>query len=144
MKMLEKQLAATSSDVEKRIIAARIGKLEDLKAREYAPGNTERDINWAKQQPKGSFEHISWLNKNKYAPTLEAQITSRKNNMTGNPMSAGEVIAMGTLYYDDWGGKFLQGTEQKDGTYFDVKASEIITIQDGEVIESMTESVKLS
>ena len=41
-------------------------------------------------------------------------------------------------------GKFLQGTEQKDGTYFDVKASEIITIQDGEVIESMTESVKLS
>ena len=144
MKMLEKQLAATSSDVEKKIIAARIGKLEDLKAREYAPGNTERDINWAKQQPKGSFEHISWLNKNKYAPTLEAQITSRKNNMTGNPMSAGEVIAMGTLYYDDWGGKFIQGAEQKDGTYFDTKASEIITIQDGEVIESMTESVKLS
>jgi len=144
MQMLEKQLAATSNDVEKRIIAARIGKLEDLKAREYAPGNTERDITWAKNQPKGSFEHISWLNKNKYAPTLEAQITSRKNNMTGNPMSAGEVVAMGTLYYDDWGGKFIQGADQKDGTYFDSKASEIITIQDGEVVESMTQSVKLS
>ena len=59
-------------------------------------------------------------------------------------MSAGEVIAMGTLYYDDWGGKFIQGVDQKDGTYFDTTASEIITIQDGKVVESMTESVKLS
>ena len=42
MKMLEKQLAATSSDVEKRIIAARIGKLEDLKSRQYSPGINQK------------------------------------------------------------------------------------------------------
>ena len=59
-------------------------------------------------------------------------------------MTAGEVIAMGSLYYDDWKGRFIQGADQPDGTYFDSQKSEIITIQNGEVVESMTESVKLS
>ena len=146
MEMLKLQLDSADSIAEKRIIAARINTLETIKNKIFAPGGTEKDITWAKKQPKGSFEHTAWLNKNNYASTLEAEVRKRLTDMSGKtqPMSAGEVIAMGTLYYDDWGGKFIQGVDQKDGTYFDTTASEIITIQDGKVVESMTESVKLS
>ena len=146
MEMLKLQLDSADSIAEKRIIAARINTLETIKNKIWAPGGTEKDITWAKKQAKGSFEHTAWLNKNNYASTLEAEVRKRLTDMSGKtqPMSAGEVIAMGTLYYDDWGGKFIQGIDQKDGTYFDTTASEIITIQDGEVVESMTESVKLS
>ena len=147
MTMLEKQLASAESTAEKRIIAARLNTLEQIRNKIFAPGGTEKDITWAKNQPKGSFEHISWLNKNQYASTLEAEIRKRLNDTSGktNPMSASEVVAMGTLYYDDWGGKFKQGANQSPGTYFDETTSEIVTIgANGEVVESMTEKVKLS
>ena len=144
--VLQMQLDSADTIAEKQIIARRMDTLEQIQNKIFAPGGTEKDINWAKQQPKGSFEHIAWLNKNNYASTLEAEIIKRLNDPTGktNPMTAGEVIAMGSLYYDDWKGRFIQGADQPDGTYFDSQKSEIITIQNGEVVESMTESVKLS
>jgi hypothetical protein len=56
-------------------------------------------------------------------------------------MSNSEINALGPLYYDDWGGIFVQGGDQKDGTYLDTKANQIIVIRNGQVVEELTESL---
>ena len=59
-------------------------------------------------------------------------------------MSNSEINALGPLYYSDWGGTFIQGGDQKDGTYLDTKKNELITIRNGEVVEELTESLTVN
>ena len=142
MDRLKLQLESAESIADKRIIAARIRDLENLKNKIFAPGITEKDITYAMKLPKNSAEYVAWLNKNNYASTLEAQVRKSANDLEGGAMSNAEINALGPLYYDDWGGIFIQGGSQKDGTYLDTKMNEIITIKDGQVVEELTQSLK--
>ena len=142
MDRLKLQLESAESIADKRIIAARIRDLENLKNKIFAPGITEKDITYAMELPKNSAEFVAWLNKNNYASTLEAQVRKSANDLEGGAMSNAEINALGPLYYDDWGGIFIQGGSQKDGTYLDTKMNEIITIKDGQVVEELTQSLK--
>ena len=142
MDRLKLQLESAESIADKRIIAARIRDLENLKNKIFAPGITEKDITYAMKLPKNSAEYVAWLNKNNYASTLEAQVRKSANDLEGGAMSNAEINALGPLYYDDWGGFFIQDGDQKDGTYLDTKMNEIITIKDGQVVEELTQSLK--
>jgi len=142
LEILRRQLESAESIADKRIIAARISKLEELKNRTYAPSITEKDITYAMGLDKNSPEFVAWLNKNNYASTLEAQVRkSALSDDIGAKMSNAEINALGPLYYNDWGGIFIQGGDQKDGTYLDTKQNEIITIKNGQVVEELTESL---
>ena len=142
MDRLKLQLESAESIADKRIIAQRIRDLENLKNKIFAPGITEKDITYAMKLPKNSAEYVAWLNKNNYASTLEAQVRKSANDLEGGAMSNAEINALGPLYYDDWGGFFIQDGDQKDGTYLDTKMNEIITIKDGQVVEELTQSLK--
>ena len=142
MDRLKLQLESAESIADKRIIAQRIRDLENLKNKIFAPGITEKDITYAMKLPKNSAEYVAWLNKNNYASTLEAQVRKSALDLEGGAMSNAEINALGPLYYDDWGGFFIQGGSQKDGTYLDTKMNEIITIKDGQVVEELTQSLK--
>jgi hypothetical protein len=144
MERLKLQLETTKDVAQQKIIAQRLRDLEQIKAKVFAPGNTEKDITWAMKQSKDSAEYQSWLNKNNYAPTLESHVKNRASSLEGRPMSNSEINALGPLYYSDWGGTFIQGGDQKDGTYLDTKANEIITIRNGEVVEELTESLTVN
>ena len=145
MDRLKLQLETTRDVAQQKIIAARIRDLELLKNKIFAPGITEKDITYAMKLPKDSAEFVAWLNKNNYASTLEAQVRkSALSDDIGAKMSNAEINALGPLYYDDWGGIFIQGGDQKDGTYLDTKQNEIITIRNGQVDETLTESLTTS
>ena len=142
MERLKLQLESAESVAEKKIIAARIRDLEAFKNKQFAPSITEKDITYAMGLDKNSPEFVAWLNKNNYASTLEAQVRkSALSDDIGAKMSNAEINALGPLYYDDWGGVFIQGEDQKDGTYLDTKRNEIITIKNGQVVEELTESL---
>lgn len=144
MERLKLQLETTDRVADKKIIAQRLRDLESYKQKTFAPGITEKDITYAMKLPKESAEFVAWLNKNNYASTLESQVKNRASSLEGRPMSNSEINALGPLYYNDWGGTFIQGADQKDGTYLDTKANEIITIRDGEVVEELTESLTVN
>jgi hypothetical protein len=145
MDRLKLQLESAETIAEKRILAARIRDLEQIKSKVFAPSITEKDITYAMKLDKNSPEFVAWLNKNNYASTLEAQVRkSALSDDLGAKMSNAEINALGPLYYDDWGGIFIQGGDQKDGTYLDTKANEIITIKNGQVVEELTESLTTS
>jgi hypothetical protein len=141
MERLKLQLKTTESVAEKKIIAQRIRDLENIKNKIFAPGITEKDITYAMDLPKDSAEFVAWLNKNNYSSTLEAEVRKRGKSLEEDPMSNSEINALGPLYYDDWGGIFVQGGDQKDGTYLDTKANQIIVIRNGQVVEELTESL---
>jgi hypothetical protein len=144
MEMLKIQLESAERTADKKIIAARINTLEQIKNKIFAPGITEKDITWAMKQPKDSAEYTAWLNKNNYASTLEAHVKDQAESLDGRPMSNSQINKLGPLYYDDWGGIFIQDGDQKDGTYLDTKMNEIVTIKDGKVVEALTESLTVS
>ena len=144
LERLKLQLETTDRVADKKIIAARIRDLEAFKNKQLAPGITEKDITYAMGLDKNSAEYTAWLNTKGYAPTLESQVKNRAAALEGRPMSNSEINALGPLYYSDWGGTFIQGADQKDGTYLDTKANEIITIRDGEVVEELTESLTVN
>jgi len=144
MERLKLQLETTDRVADKKIIAARIRDLEAFKNKQFAPGITEKDITYAMGLDKNSAEYTAWLNTKGYAPTLESQVKNRAAALEGRPMSNSEINALGPLYYSDWGGTFIQGGDQKDGTYLDTKQNEIITIRNGEVVEELTESLTVN
>ena len=141
MERLKLQLESAETIAEKRIIAARIRDLEQIKNKIFAPGITEKDITYAMKLPKDSAEFVAWLNKNNYSSTLEAEVRKIGKSLEEDPMSNSEINALGPLYYNDWGGIFVQGGDQKDGTYLDTKANQIIVIRNGQVVEELTESL---
>ena len=142
MDRLKLQLKTTTDVAEKKILAQRLRDLEAIKNKVFAKGITEKDITYAMGLAKDSPEFVAWLNKNNYASTLEAQVRkSALSDDIGAKMSNAEINALGPLYYDDWGGIFIQGGDQKDGTYLDTKQNEIITIKNGQVVEELTESL---
>ena len=136
MERLKLQLETTENVAEKRIIAQRMRDLESYKQKTYAPGITQKDIEYAASLDKNSAEYSLWLNKNDYAATLEAQINKRSNDMTGSPMSVNEINATGPIYYKDWKGTYSGQTD--DGTYLDVTNKKIITFDGGELIKEET------
>ena len=144
MERLKLQLETTDRVADKKIIAARIRDLEAFKNKQFAPGITEKDITYAMGLDKNSAEYTAWLNTKGYAPTLESQVKNRAAALEGRPMSNSEINALGPLYYSDWGGTFIQGGDQKDGTYLDTKKNELITIRNGEVVEELTESLTVN
>jgi len=133
------QLESADSIAEKRIIAARLNTLEQIRNKQFAPGITQKDIEYAAKLPKNSAEYALWLNKNKYAPTLAAQIASRGNDMSSTPMTVGEISATGPIYYNDWGGIYSGQTD--DGTYLDVTNKKIITFKGGELVKEEIVSI---
>ena len=137
--MLIMQLESADNIAEKRIIAARLNTLEQIRNKQFAPGITQKDIEYAAKLPKNSAEYALWLNKNKYAPTLAAQIASRGNDMSSTAMTVGEISATGPIYYNDWGGIYSGQTD--DGTYLDVTNKKIITFKGGELVKEEIVSI---
>ena len=134
MKMLEKQLAATSSDVEKRIIAARIGKLEDLKSRQYSPGINQKNVEYLMSLPDGAKKTAA-LKAAGYANNIFRQATNASLNLEGaGAYTVDDVVAEGGIYFSDWGGVWRNDGSQEDGTYIIPGSKEILKIQGGKEI----------
>ena len=134
MKMLEKQLAATSSDVEKRIIAARIGKLEDLKSRQYSPGINQKNVEYLMSLPDGAKKTAA-LKAAGYANNIFRQATNASLNLEGaGAYTVDDVVAEGGIYFSDWGGIWRNDGSQEDGTYIIPGSKEILKIQGGKEI----------
>ena len=134
MKMLEKQLAATSSDVEKRIIAARIGKLEDLKSRQYSPGINQKNVEYLMSLPDGAKKTAA-LKAAGYANNIFRQATNASLNLEGaGAYTVDDVVAEGGIYFSDWGGIWRNDGSQEDGTYIIPESKEILKIQGGKEI----------
>ena len=140
MDFLQKKLDSAESIAEKNIIAQQIRDLNKT----YAKGITQKDIEYGSSLKKGSAEHTMYLRKNKLSPTLATEATARATDPTNlsGAMTVSEVNALGSVYYNDWGGIFAEGVDQPDGTYLDVEKSEIIKIVNGEVDESFTEKIE--
>ena len=134
MKMLEKQLAATSSDVEKRIIAARIGKLEDLKARQYSPGINQKNVEYLMSLPDGAKKTAA-LKAAGYSNNIFRQATNASLNLEGaGAYTVDDVVAEGGIYFSDWGGIWKNDGSQEDGTYIIPGEKVILKIQGGKEI----------
>ena len=127
MKILQKKLDSAEGIAEKNLIAAEMRSLN----KQYSPSITQKDINYGKSLKKGSADHTMYLRKNKLAPTLSSEITSK--SQLGTPMFSGEVNALGPIYYNNWQGIFTPGQSKGDGVYLDVENKKIIKFNGGEL-----------
>ena len=134
MDFLQKKLDSAESIAEKNIIAQ---KIRDLN-KSYAPGITQKDIEYGTGLEKGKEKHTMWLINKKLSPTLASEAKSRATDPTNlaGAMTTPEVNALGPVYYSDWQGIFNPETSKVDGTYLDEKEKKIIKFEGGELISS--------
>ena len=134
MDFLQKKLDSAESIAEKNIIAQ---QMRDLN-KSYAPGITQKDIEYGTGLEKGGEKHTMWLINKKLSPTLASEAKSRATDPTNlaGAMTTLEVNALGPIYYSDWQGIFNPETSKADGTYLDAKEKKIIKFEGGELISS--------
>jgi len=132
MDFLQKKLDSAESIADKNIIAQ---QMRDLR-KTYAPGITQKDIEYGTNLEKGSEEHTLWLINKKLSPTLASEAKSRATDPTNlaGAMTVAEINAFGPVYYIDWQGIFTPKTSKADGTYLDVQEKKIIKFKGGELI----------
>ncbi len=124
---LEKKLANAKDIAEKNIIAQR---LRDLN-KSYAPGITEKNVNFLTSQKKGTAKHTAALKQSGFGFNIFQEAKKAANDFETGKLTSSDINSLGPIYYDDWNGIFNQGVSEKDGTYLIVETSEIVKIQDG-------------
>ena len=143
MERLKLQLETTESIAEKRIIAARIRDLEAFKNKEFSPGITEKNTRYLSSLEPGTKEHNIALKQSGYANNIFRQAANAANDLEGFAYTSDDVLSDGPIYYKDWGGLFINGQDQADGTYLDAKEKEIIVIKNGEIDETLTKKIQM-
>ena len=141
--MLKLQLDSAESIADKRIIAARITQLETIKSRTYSPGITEKNTKYLSSLEPGTKEHNIALKQSGYANNIFRQAANAANDLEGFAYTSDDVLADGPIYYKDWGGLFVNGQDQADGTYLDATQKEIVVIKNGEIVESLTKKIQM-
>jgi len=143
LEILRQQLESAESIADKKIIAARIRDLENLKSKVFSPGITEKNTKYLSSLTPGTKEHSIALKQSGYANNIFRQAANAANDLEGFAYTTDDVLADGPIYYNDWGGLFVQGADQKDGTYLDAKEKEIIVIKNGEIDETLTKKIQM-
>ena len=141
--ILKLQLDSAESIADKRIIAARITQLETIKSRTYSPGITEKNTKYLSSLEPGTKEHNIALKQSGYANNIFRQAANAANDLEGFAYTSDDVLADGPIYYKDWGGLFVNGQDQADGTYLDATQKEIVVIKNGEIVESLTKKIQM-
>jgi len=135
LEILRRQLESAESIADKRIIAARISKLEELKNRTYSPGITQKNTEYLASLEPGTKEHSIALKQSGYASNIFRQADNAANDMDGDfAYTIDDVLADGPIYYNDWGGLWKNDGSQGDGTYLIASTSEILTVKNGEPV----------
>ena len=135
LEILRRQLESAESIADKRIIAARISKLEELKNRTYSPGITQKNTEYLASLEPGTKEHSIALKQSGYASNIFRQADNAANDMDGDfAYTIDDVLADGPIYYNDWGGLWKNDGSQGDGTYLIAESSEILKVKDGQVV----------
>jgi hypothetical protein len=124
---LEKKLDNAKDIAEKQIIAQ---KLRDLN-KSYAPGITEKNVNFLTNQKKGTAKHTAALKQSGFGFNIFQEAKKAANNFETGKLTPSDINSLGPIYYDDWGGIFQQGKTEKDGTYLIIETSEIVKIKNG-------------
>jgi hypothetical protein len=143
MDRLKLQLESAESIAEKRIIAARIRDLEAYKNKEFSPGITEKNTRYLSSLEPGTKEHNIALKQSGYANNIFRQAANAANDLEGFAYTVDDVLSDGPIYYKDWGGLFINGQDQADGTYLDATAKEIVVIKNGEIVESLSKKIQM-
>jgi len=135
LEILRRQLESAESIADKRIIAARISKLEELKNRTYSPGITQKNTEYLASLEPGTKEHSIALKQSGYASNIFRQADNAANNMDGDfAYTVDDVLADGPIYYNDWGGLWKNDGTQGDGVYLIEETSEILTVRNGKPV----------
>tara|TARA_R100001510_G_scaffold24321_1_gene21385 strand:+ start:1 stop:672 length:672 start_codon:yes stop_codon:yes gene_type:complete len=143
LEILKRQLESAESIADKRIIAARISKLEELKNRTYSPGITQKNTEYLASLTPGTKEHSIALKQSGYASNIFRQADNAAQNYEGDFMyTVDDVLADGPIYYTDWGGLWKNDGSQEDGTYLWEQTSEILRIKNGEVVSRKPITIK--
>ena len=143
LEILRRQLESAESIADKRIIAARISKLEELKNRTYSPGITQKNTEYLASLTPGTKEHSIALKQSGYASNIFRQADNAANDMDGDfAYTVDDVLADGPIYYNDWGGLWKNDGSQEDGTYLWEQTSEILQIKNGEVVSRKPITIK--
>ena len=153
--MLEMKLDATKDIEERRQIINQLNRLDDkafkLKLQKQdqdfkqyiaenkpqVKGVAEKNVDALITSPKNSAKHIGMLKQFDMGVNIFDEAAKESNPLRGGggePLEAQTINSLGPIYYDDWGGVFINNADQKDGTYLDTTRKEIIKIVDGEVI----------
>ena len=153
--MLEMKLDATKDIEERRQIINQLNRLDDkafkLKLQKQdqdfkqylaenkpqVKGVAEKNVDALITSPKNSAKHIGMLKQFDMGVNIFDEAAKESNPLRGGggePLEAQTINSLGPIYYDDWGGVFINNADQEDGTYLDTTRKEIIKIVDGEVI----------
>ena len=104
LEILRRQLESAESIADKRIIAARISKLEELKNRTYAPGITEKNTKYLASLTPGSKEHRIAMAQSGFASNIFKQAETemaKYGEGSGSEYTASDVLTDGPPYYED-------------------------------------------
>lgn len=127
---LEKKIASSESIAEKNILAT---QLRDLN-KKYAPGITEKNVNFLTGLKKGTAEHTAALKQSGFGFNIFQEAKKAAADFEVGKLTAQDINSLGPIYYDDWGGIFKQGETDKDGTYLFEEAQVIVKIKDGKEV----------
>ena len=137
LEILRRQLESAESIADKKIIAARIRDLENLKSKVFAPGITEKNTKYLASLTPGSKEHRIAMAQSGFASNIFKQAETemaKYGEGSGSEYTASDVLADGPLYYEDWGGLWKNDGTQGDGVYLIEATSEILTVRNGEPV----------
>ena len=145
LERLKLQLETSESNAEKQIIARRMDTLEQIKNKKFAKGIIEKNTLYLSSLEPNTKEHSIALRQAGYANNIFRQAANAFNNLDdgGGAYTADDVLADGPIYYKDWGGLFINGQDQADGTYLDATAKEIVVIKNGEIDESLSKKIQM-
>jgi len=145
LERLKLQLETSESNAEKQIIARRMDTLEQIKNKKFAKGIIEKNTLYLSSLEPNTKEHSIALRQAGYANNIFRQAANAFNNLDegAGAYTSDDVLADGPIYYKDWGGLFVNGQEQADGTYLDATAKEIVVIKNGEIVESLTKKIQM-
>ncbi len=145
LERLKLQLETSESNAEKQIIARRMDTLEQIKNKKFAKGIIEKNTLYLSSLEPNTKEHSIALRQAGYANNIFRQAANAFNNLDegAGAYTADDVLADGPIYYKDWGGLFINGQDQADGTYLDATAKEIVVIKNGEIDESLSKKIQM-
>jgi hypothetical protein len=143
LEILRRQLESAESIADKKIIAARIRDLENLKSKVFSPGITQKNTEYLASLTPGTKEHSIALKQSGYASNIFRQADNAAQNYEGDFMyTVDDVLADGPIYYSDWGGLWKNDGTQGDGVYLIEETSEILTVRNGEPVSRKPITIK--
>ena len=143
LEILRRQLESAESIVDRKIIAARIRDLENLKSKVFSPGITQKNTEYLASLTPGTKEHSIALKQSGYASNIFRQADNAAQNYEGDFMyTVDDVLADGPIYYSDWGGLWKNDGTQGDGVYLIEETSEILTVRNGKPVSRKPITIK--